>query len=958
MQNNKRAKRPILRILFCIFCFMLLAFLLYATQFTVSCYTHYINAMTELEQVRDSLSSQSRHDDYLQRMEERYRQNIQIAALLLSDEEFTSEKLAAVIESQELTSGIIIFQEDGTPICSYGEVSKNPAFLNRLHQTGNEKDENGFSYRSIPFQNDLDLAISFASDLTEEDYRTIQFDASRLEDLESGMTGDLIIINLKDNGLLYGPESLTGKTPNDFMLTTSEDDPIMHIIAVDGIPVLTPYLAYEDYLLLTTLDTFVFFQNLHGTTMPALLGFGFLIFLLLTYTEFIRIDMSVGRLGKIHYVQFGKKRYLNTVLLRKLSGFALIGITCIICATYCLQLLIRSDEQRQNAESRLEIAARILEENQTNLAEIEKQDMAHLVDMTRTITSLLSANPELQSEDGLNSISRLYGINDIYMLNDVGKPVVSSTNLQSFMLSSNAADDTYVFWDVINGFVESHVQIVRNDPYNQDMDMVYVGLATSDNHGMIMITLSYDAFKAYEKDYDTETVLKTIGLDSQSTLLAIQADSTTCVYDSSNQYTGLSLDTYGIDSAFLRNGYTGTHQFDGRDCLINTRLVLDWYLLYITPTTWISVSSWIFTVLVICTGLLVVIIAVLPWLLVHTPGEDLRKRESKDPSVSHRSHIDAIVTRDGEVELVKHQVEQNSLKKRWRRMNANEKLSHLIRLILLPVSCSLLLFLLFGLHIGDHPLADRILDRNWDKSLNVYAFSYVVIVLAGIWFVAKLLQAITLFVTGTFSRRWKTLGILISNVIRYSALIVSIFFTLQNFGVETSALITSASVLTLIFGLGCQSFVADMVAGVFLIFEGTFRVGDIVTVDNWRGEVVEIGLRSTNVKNELGNIKVFQNSRISGAINMTRDLTCAVCDIILPPGEPLEAFEQKLTSDFFPIARESISSIRMPLIYEGVVAINGDSATLRISVKCLESEREQLKRDLYRALKLWRENNR
>ena len=135
-------------------------------------------------------------------------------------------------------------------------------------------------------------------------------------------------------------------------------------------------------------------------------------------------------------------------------------------------------------------------------------------------------------------------------------------------------------------------------------------------------------------------------------------------------------------------------------------------------------------------------------------------------------------------------------------------------------------------------------------------------------------------------------------------------------------------------------------------------MGDIVTVDNWRGEVVEIGLRSTNVKNELGNIKVFQNSRISGAINMTRDLTCAVCDIILPPGEPLEAFEQKLTSDFFPIARESISSIRMPLIYEGVVAINGDSATLRISVKCLESEREQLKRDLYRALKLWRENNR
>ena len=146
-----------------------------------------------------------------------------------------------------------------------------------------------------------------------------------------------------------------------------------------------------------------------------------------------------------------------------------------------------------------------------------------------------------------------------------------------------------------------------------------------------------------------------------------------------------------------------------------------------------------------------------------------------------------------------------------------------------------------------------------------------------------------------------------------------------------------------------------MVAGVFLIFEGTFRVGDIVSVDNWRGEVVEIGLRSTNVNNAQGNIKVFQNSRISGAINMTRDLTCAVCDIILPPGEPLEAFEEKLTTDFFATVKQNIPSIRQPLVYEGVVAINGDSATLRLSVKCLESEREQIQRDLYRTLKLWKE---
>jgi small conductance mechanosensitive channel len=111
------------------------------------------------------------------------------------------------------------------------------------------------------------------------------------------------------------------------------------------------------------------------------------------------------------------------------------------------------------------------------------------------------------------------------------------------------------------------------------------------------------------------------------------------------------------------------------------------------------------------------------------------------------------------------------------------------------------------------------------------------------------------------------------------------------------------------------------------------------------------------VKNEIGNVKVFQNSRISGAVNMTRDQTFAVCDIPLPAGEMLEAYEEKLTTSFFPEAMKNIETLRHPLVYEGVVNMNGDNAILRISVKCLEHDREQIKRELYRALKLWREQS-
>ena len=957
MKNrNKRPRRPIWRILFGIFCFLLLAFLLYASQFIASCYLHYDDSITELHQIQDALSSYLlEEEDFEQSAEEIYRQDIQRASLLFADQELSDEKLADLAQTQTISSGVIIFQEDGTPLYAYGDVQSNPDFLADLRESGSAKDENGHPYRVVPFENGLYLALSFAFDLSAAADQIEPFNMEVIESIIPGMSSDIIIANQKTDRMIYGPDNIAGRKLSDILITApEEEEPILYSLAVDDEIILATFLNYGDYLLLSTFNFTGLFQNLHSTVTPALFGFGFLIFLLLAYTEFIRTDMGIGRLGNIHYNQISKKRYLNTLLLRKLSGFALVGITCMVCITYCLQLLIRSADEREHAESKLSIAARLLEANQTNLMETEKLNKEILIETAMDLRTVLSLNPALLSEERLNSLSRLYNFEDIYVLNESGKAEISTAEEQSFMLSNNATDDTYPFWNVISDFDDGHVQLVQNDPFSQDKDMMYVGVTDTDKQGMILCTFPYDLFKSWQQSYDAHATLKSVGLDSQSILLATNAGSTDCVFDSSNQYTGLSLDAYGLNKAYLRNGYSGTHMFDGKNCLITTRSVLDWNLIYITPTNFISASSWIFTAMAIFTSVLVAFFAVLPWLVVRAPGEDLRVFVREDSSVYHRSHVDAVITRDG-VELQENRIEYHSMKRRWRRMNASEKLIYLIRALVLLVGCNLLYFFLFRVNTGDYPLIDLILERNWDKSVNVYALTYVIITLTGIWIVAKILQTITVFVTGTFSRRWKTLGILISNIIRYTALIASIFFTLQNIGVETSALITSASVLTLVFGLGCQSFVADMVAGVFLIFEGTFRVGDIVMVDNWRGEVVEIGLRSTNVKNELGNIKVFQNSRISGAINMTRNLTCAVCDVPLPAGEPLEAFEERLTSDFVPVARENIRTIRPPLEYKGVVAVNGDNATLRISVKCLESEREQLQRELYRELKLWRE---
>ena len=63
---------------------------------------------------------------------------------------------------------------------------------------------------------------------------------------------------------------------------------------------------------------------------------------------------------------------------------------------------------------------------------------------------------------------------------------------------------------------------------------------------------------------------------------------------------------------------------------------------------------------------------------------------------------------------------------------------------------------------------------------------------------------------------------------------------------------------------------SDILSGLFIIFEGEFRVGDIIMVGDWRGTVVEIGVRTTKIEDGAQNIKVIRNSNVSDVINMTK----------------------------------------------------------------------------------------
>ena len=99
--------------------------------------------------------------------------------------------------------------------------------------------------------------------------------------------------------------------------------------------------------------------------------------------------------------------------------------------------------------------------------------------------------------------------------------------------------------------------------------------------------------------------------------------------------------------------------------------------------------------------------------------------------------------------------------------------------------------------------------------------------------IVKLINSIGKFdlQKGTFvDKRKNTIVTLVKSVIKYLIAIIVIILVLGIYGVNTTSLIASLGVVTAIIGLAFQDTIKDFLAGVFLIFDNAYAVGDTVIV--------------------------------------------------------------------------------------------------------------------------------
>ena len=219
---------------------------------------------------------------------------------------------------------------------------------------------------------------------------------------------------------------------------------------------------------------------------------------------------------------------------------------------------------------------------------------------------------------------------------------------------------------------------------------------------------------------------------------------------------------------------------------------------------------------------------------------------------------------------------------------------------------------------------------------------------------ALLLELISRIKIG--SKKATTIFKLTTNFVKWVIFIAAIFMVLAAWGADTMMMLASAGVVTLIIGLGSQTLVSDIIAGMFIVFEGDVQIGDIVIIDGWRGEVVSIGIRTTKLIDAGGNIKIANNSEIKTIINQTKELSIAKCYVAISYEARIENVEAVIADNIAQI-KEKIPAIVEGPFYKGVSELAESSVNLLFVAKCKENDIYQVQRDLNREIKIMFDNN-
>ncbi|MBO8195695.1 mechanosensitive ion channel family protein [Streptomyces oryzae] len=206
-----------------------------------------------------------------------------------------------------------------------------------------------------------------------------------------------------------------------------------------------------------------------------------------------------------------------------------------------------------------------------------------------------------------------------------------------------------------------------------------------------------------------------------------------------------------------------------------------------------------------------------------------------------------------------------------------------------------------------------------------------------------------LLVSGERRRqRSQAIGSILRSVASFVIMGTAAMTVLSGLGINLAPLLASAGVAGVALGFGARDLVKDILAGMFMLLEDQYGVGDRVDAGEVSGVVLEIGLRVTQLRGDGGEIWYIRNGEIKRIGNLSQGWSMASLEVRVRADEDLDEVRAAIEAVGEEMGKESPwdEILWEPVQLLGLDEVTLDSAVLRVSVKTMPDKNLAVEREL------------
>ena len=555
------------------------------------------------------------------------------------------------------------------------------------------------------------------------------------------------------------------------------------------------------------------------------------------------------------------------------------------------------------------------------------------------------------SNDKLAQINKLMEFSQYLILYDEkGNEIVASNDFIDFSLGTDSKDPTTDFRRILKGIDHIVHQSAHDDFTGMDSQLIAVRMKMKNSgaYGVLVMSL----YPYVLEINPSESISKRIDSMSYNEDLVISFDNNygDVVFCSVDEYKYLDASVFDIDLNNRLDDQMNVYNIAGTKYYGQSFVDAD------LQTTFYYMSKDTFS---LRQGFKICALLSLCFLVVYSVGIFIISRGYTqkffdnnflvgEPAINDR--MIKVILADGREKKTVDISKRFSLVPRfWNSMLPEQKAELVFNLIIISNILSSIFSNRSVSYGQDDYLINYVMQGDWTRGFNLLALFAIVILLTVCLIGLIIVRNIVTILCLMLDTKGETILRLVFNLFQYVVLIAFLYYAFGFLGFNTAGILASVGFVTLAVSIGSRDLVADVLAGLMIVLEGEFQIGDMVEIGGYRGQVQEIGVRSTKVLGRGNNVKIIGNRDVKNVINLTRNNSWSPIEIKVSADQSLPEIEKMLEEELPKLAAANPKILGGPYYY-GVLGFDRGSVRLSIMTECREEDYYNVERSMYKSL--------